>query len=84
VAGRRGSAVRDDAGALRVVLDHGGEWQAELGGLADVSVAPSDRVARSQQLGVLAAAAGGGRGLLELAVRLGGEARDPRPYLLRA
>ncbi len=82
------SAVRGEAGAQRVVLDHGGEWQTVLGGLAEVAVIAGERVARSQQLGVLAAGpasgAGGGQGLLELSVLVGGAPRDPRPYLLRA
>lgn len=78
------SAVQGEAGARSVVLDHGGEWQTVLSGLGDVAVAAGERVARSQALGALGANGPGGQGLLALSVLVGGEARDPRPYLLRA
>ncbi len=64
------------AGTMYVVLEHSNGWKATYGRLGDVVVERGQRVARGGRLGVAS-------GDFYFGVRIGGEYRDPAPFLGR-
>jgi len=66
-----------EAGAGRVVIDHGNGWRSTIGGV-EANVAVGTSVRRSQALGT------SGSGIVDLDVTVNGQAVDARKYVLGA